>query len=327
MWPPRGRPEQNQQAEKPLPPKNQFAPTRGDATPRSPALQPAKWSADSEYGLLREVLLASPRNLSIVPCNRVSEEALRKGRSACSLSAGRQHRALADLLVALGVRVRMVQPVAGLPDLAFTRDTSLMTPWGLVGLRPGAAHRRPEVDAVLATAGASGIPLLGRVQAGRVEGGDVCLLRPGHLVIGVSGDRTDEEGAAALGGFFRQRGWTVTTTPVDPDLLHLDTHFCVVDRDLALACEDKVDPRFLAMIRALGIRIVPVAAEEISSLGCNILSLGRERIVSSGSAPRVDDALREFGYEVYTVPLTQFTQCGGGVHCLTMPLSRMPGAA
>lgn len=306
---------------------NQLAPNLSGATPRSLTPQQGGWSADSEYGLLREVLLASPRNLSIVPCNRVSEEALRAGRSACSISAGRQHRALAELLVTLGVRVRMVKPVSGLPDLAFTRDTSLMTPWGLVGLRPGAAHRRPEVDAVLATAQTAGMPLLGRVKAGCVEGGDVCLLRPGHLVIGVSGDRTDEDGAAALGGFFLRRGWTVTTTPVDPDLLHLDTHFCVVDRDLALACEEKLDPRFVAMVRELGIHIVPVKVDEIASLGCNILSLGRRRILSSGSAPRVDEALRLLGYEVFTVPLTQFTQCGGGVHCLTMPLSRMPGVA
>lgn len=285
------------------------------------------FGTNSEYGLLREVLLASPRNLSIVPCNRVSEEALRKGRSSCSISASRQHRALADLLIALGVRVRMVQPEAGLADLAFTRDTSLMTPWGLVGLRPGAEHRRPEVDAVLATARAEGLPVLGRVGQGRVEGGDVSLLRPGHLVVGVSEDRTDARGAGALGSFFTARGWTVTTTRIDPDLLHLDTHFCVVDRTVALACVEKLEPAFVAFVRQLGIRIVPVLAEEIGSLGGNVLALGRKRIVSSGSAPRVDEALRELGFQVHTVPLSEFTQCGGGVHCLTMPLAREPAEA
>ena len=29
-------------------------------------------------------------------------------------------------------------------------------------------------------------------------------------------------------------------------------------------------------------------------------------------------------FEVLTVPLGEFTQCGGGVHCLTMPLRRQP---
>lgn len=293
-------------------------------TPNIASGRRGTFGTDSEFGLLREVLLASPRNLSIVPCNRVSEEALRQGRSSCGTAAGRQHRALADLLVALGARVRMVQSVAGLPDLAFTRDTSLMTPWGLVGLRPGAKHRRPEVEVVLATARSAEIPLFGRVDVGRVEGGDVCLLRPGHLVIGVSGVRTDDRGAEALASLFRERGWSVLITSVDPDLLHLDTHFCVIDHNVALACVERLEPSFLAAIRHMGIQIVPVRPDEVGSLGCNVLSLGRKRIISSGSALRVDAAMRELGYEVHTVPLTQFTQCGGGVHCLTMPLSRQP---
>jgi hypothetical protein len=54
---------------------------------------------DSEYGLLKEVLLASPRNLSIVPCNRVSEDALENGQSSCSATASRQHRALIETLM------------------------------------------------------------------------------------------------------------------------------------------------------------------------------------------------------------------------------------
>nr|WP_314443843.1 arginine deiminase family protein [uncultured Sphingomonas sp.] len=281
---------------------------------------------DSEYGLLKEVLLASPRNLSIVPCNRVSEEALENGQSSCSTTASRQHRALVETLISAGVRVRTVQPVADLPDLAFTRDTSLMTPWGLIGLRPGIAHRRGEVAVVLETAQAGGVPILGRVDRGSVEGGDVCLLRPGHLVVGVSEERTTTEGAKALGSFFEARGWQVTMTPVDPDLLHLDTHFCVIDRDVALACVEKLDPGFIAMIQELGIEIVPVREEEIASLGCNVLSLGRRRIISTGSAPRVDEAVRALGFEVLVVPLGEFTQCGGGVHCLTMPLRRQSTA-
>jgi len=282
---------------------------------------------NSEYGLLKEVLLASPRNLSIVPCNRVSEDALAEGRTSCTISASKQHRALIETLMLAGVRVRTVQPVADLPDLAFTRDTSLMTPWGLIGLRPGARHRRGEVDVVLETARAGGVPVLGRVRQGTVEGGDVCLLRPGHLVIGVSEKRTTTEGAQALSRFFEERGWQVTLTPIDPDLLHLDTHFCVIDRDVALACVEKLDPAFVAMIRELGITFVPVREDEVASLGCNVLSLGRRRIISTGSAPRVDAAVRALGFEVLTVPLGEFTQCGGGVHCLTMPLRRQPSAA
>lgn len=214
--------------------------------------------------------------------------------------------------------------VAGFPDLVFTRDTSLMTPWGLVGLRPGAQHRRGEVDVVLKAAEAAGFPVLGRVAEGLVEGGDLCLLRPGHLVIGVSEERTTTTGARALGAFFEARGWKVTCTPIDPDLLHLDTHFCMVDQSTALACIEKLDGAFIRLVEELGIELIPVGMDEVASLACNILSLGRGQVVSTGSAPRVDEILRGRGYRVHPVALDEFTQCGGGVHCLTMPLRRAP---
>jgi N-dimethylarginine dimethylaminohydrolase len=35
--------------------------------------------------------------------------------------------------------------------------------------------------------------------------------------------------------------------------------------------------------------------------------------------------MRKRGFEVITVALDEFTQCGGGVHCLTMPLVRRDG--
>lgn len=278
--------------------------------------------SDSETGLLREVLLASPQHLQIVPCNKVSKHALLNGRSSCGVRASQQHRGLLGALQAAGVKVRSVPPVADLPDLAFTRDTSLMTPWGLIGLRPGASHREGEVNQIVDAAGRADLPVLGRVQEGRVEGGDVCLLRPGHLVIGLSERRTDLAGAKALARFFEPRGWQVTYTLVDPDLLHLDTHFCMVDARLALACTDKLQPAFLNLLGELGIELLPVRLEEVSTLGCNLLALGGKRIISSGSAPRVDDLLRQRGFEVDVVQLDEFTQCGGGVHCLTMPLSR-----
>ena len=290
-----------------------------------PLRRPADSWNDSEYGILGEVLLASPQHLSLVPCNTVSVDALRNGRVSCTKRASEQHRALATALTGAGVAVHIVPPVAGLPDLAFTRDTSLMTPWGLLGLRPGAGHRQAEVDAVLGAAQAAGFPILGRVGAGRIEGGDVCLLRPGHVAIGVSGERTDGEGAEALGAWFTRRGWSVTATPIDPNLLHLDTHFCMLDRGLALGCVEKLDGAFLGLLARLGIEIIPVGADEVATLGCNVLALGRGRILSTGSAPRIDAAMRARGFEVIAVPLDEFTQCGGGVHCLTMPLRRGRG--
>jgi N-dimethylarginine dimethylaminohydrolase len=218
---------------------------------------PAKFKVDSEFGVLEAVLLGSPDRLRLVPCNAVSEQSLRCGRATSPTRAASQHRALARSLAAVGVEVHVVPSSPGLPDLAFARDSSFMTPVGTDRPLPGASHRRGEVDAVLRAAAAAGVPILGRIGTGRVEGGDICLLRPGVVAIGISEDRTDRAGAEALGKIFSAAGWETIYTRVDPALLHLDTHFCMLDRGVALGCTQALDGAFLEELARLDIDIIP----------------------------------------------------------------------
>ncbi len=295
---------------------------------RAPAPRPKArvgGQVDSEYGRLDQVLLADPGHLALVPCNSVSNETLREGREPCRDRAARQHSGLVAALQAEGVDVRLVPADAALPDLAFTRDTSLMTPWGLLGLSPGAPHRRCEVPAVMVAARDAGVPILGRIEQGRVEGGDVAMIRPGVLAIGVSGERTNAMGAEQLAAIYKRHGWEVIRYHLDPHFLHLDTVFCMVDRDLAIACTDVLDERFMERIEDMGIELLPIAYKEARRLGCNLLSLGDKRVVTSGTCSRVDVELASRGYRSIAVDLSEFTMCGGGVHCLTMPLRRAAG--
>lgn len=297
------------------------------ASARTPAhaLAAPGYGVDSEYGRLGAVLLAEPSHLALVPCNSVSKESARRGLAPEPDRAGRQHAALASLLRGQGVDVRIAPAALGLPDLAFVRDTSVMTPWGLIGLRPGAPHRAAEVSAILDWAGSQGIPVLGCVEQGRVEGGDVAILRPGLVLIGISGERTDEAGAEALGRIFRRKGWTVMTCRFDPRFLHLDTLFCLADRDLGLACTDALDDAFLGRLKRLGIDLVPVAHDQARRLGCNLLALGERRVVTAEGCEPLDAELGRRGYRAFPLDLGEFTMCGGGVHCLTMPLARAAG--
>jgi N-dimethylarginine dimethylaminohydrolase len=47
--------------------------------------------------------------------------------------------------------------------------------------------------------------------------------------------------------------------------------------------------------------------------------------VSTASNARVNGELERLGYCVIALDADQFIRCGGGIHCLTMPLSRLPG--
>jgi N-dimethylarginine dimethylaminohydrolase len=281
-----------------------------------------QWGVNSEYGVLREVMLSGPRHLEMVPCNTVTRANLAAGLNCETNRAVQQHDALVRTLERAGVRCRHVRSVPGLTDLTFTRDSSLMTPWGLVLLRLAAEHRRGEAEQVRAAAEAWGVPIFAKIQDGTVEGGDVCLIRPGLVAIGWSGERTTLQGAEALAAIFEARGWRALLTRFDPHFLHLDTLFTMVDRNRAVACVEALDDGFLATVADLDIGLIQASELEVAMLGPNLLSLGRGRVLSAADNHRINGELERLGYDVLTADIDQFTRCGGGVHCLTMPLIR-----
>lgn len=282
------------------------------------------YGAASETGVLRDVLLASPAHLEAVPCCAVTRASLRDGFTACRQTALRQHAALAYALREEGVRVVPVPAVEGLADLAFVRDAVTISPWGLIRLSPAAAHRRPEGEHVAQTAAMWGVPVISPdYEGGTIEGGDVCILRPGVVAIGTSGERTDARGARVLADLFEAQGWEVVLCPFDPHFLHLDTQFCLLDGGTALACRDVLSDCFLEAIDRLGITLLPATYKEVQALGCNVVSLGERRVVSAAHNARINGMMQDAGYRVIPVELDQFTRCGGGPHCLTMPLRRI----
>ena len=293
-----------------------------DPAPSLVASARSDWGVASETGRLTDVLLSAPAYLEMVPCNAVTRDSLARGLFASPGRAARQHRALVAALAQAGVRCHFVPPVSGLADLCFTRDAVLMSPWGLIELRPAAPHRRAEPRHVAEAAFGVGAPRLGRVTEGSIEGGDICLLREGVLLIGHSGDRTDETGARALGDMFQRRGWAVIYTRFDPTYLHLDTLFTMVSARCAVACPEALEDDFLGRLGELGIGIIPASIEEVGTLGVNLLSLGDGRLLVPAGNDRLNAILAGCGFEVIAMELDQFTLCGGGAHCLTMPLAR-----
>jgi N-dimethylarginine dimethylaminohydrolase len=258
----------------------------------------------------------------MVPCNAVTRQSLADGLSLQPLVAAKQHQALVAALTQAGVRCHWVRPIPTMTDLVFTRDPGLMSPWGLIELRPAAAHRRAEPAHVARAVASLGAPYLGRVEEGRIEGGDICLLREGLLLVGYSEDRTDEAGARALGAMFERMGWETIYAPFDPQFLHLDTIFTMLSPDCAVACPGALGGDLGARLGNLGIGIIPATLDEVADLGANLLCLGKECVLAPAHNRQLNTILERSGFEVIPVEVDQFTRCGGGLHCLTMPLAR-----
>jgi N-dimethylarginine dimethylaminohydrolase len=248
---------------------------------------------------------------------------LRDGFTTSTSIALAQHRALHAALQSAGVRCHFLAPDQTMPDMCFTRDALVTTPWGLLALKPAAEHRQAEANHALKALRALGAPLAARVRQGTAEGGDIAIVRDGLVIIGCSGERTDEAGAHSVAEIFRGQGWEAIIYRFDPHFLHLDTQFAMVGDGLALVCADVLSDAFLGDLAAQGIETIAVSYKEARALGCNVLALGERRVLASADNDRVNALLRAKGYDVTAVEIDQFTHCGGGVHCLTMPLTRV----
>nr|WP_242468864.1 arginine deiminase family protein [Rhodovibrio salinarum] len=234
-----------------------------------------------------------------------------------------QYGALTQALSDNGVRVHELpgrEP--HLPYQTYTRDSSQVTPWGPVITQCYRRQRRGEYAAVIEFYRDTGGGLWRYSTAGTLEGGDIHIIRPGLLLLGYSGERTDEAGARQFAGWFEDAGWEVRLQPFPNHFLHLDVLFCMVADGLAVGCVDVLDDDLLEWLDARGIRLIPVTYKEVMQLCCNALALGNERVISAAHAQRVNAALRAEGLQVHEVPLDLFTAGGGGVHCMTMPLAR-----
>jgi N-dimethylarginine dimethylaminohydrolase len=282
------------------------------------------WRIDSETARLRDVLVCPPEHYAWQAVNSVARRTLTDGTRA----PGRddfmaQYTAMTEALTDAGVRVHeLAGREAHLPYQAYTRDSSQVTPWGPVIAQCYRPQRRGEYAAVSAFYDRTCGGPWRRATAGTLEGGDIHIIRPGLLLIGYSGERTDEAGARQFAGWFEEAGWEVHLQPFPEHFLHLDVLFCMVADGLALACVDVLDDDLLAWLDARRIRLVPVTYKEVMQLCCNALALGGDRVLSAAHAGRVNAALRAEGLDVREVPVDLFTAGGGGVHCMTMPLAR-----
>ncbi|EFH12072.1 dimethylarginine dimethylaminohydrolase family protein [Pseudoroseomonas cervicalis] len=291
--------------------------------PPSPSPQPSPWRVASETAPLRDVLVCPPDHYRWLPTNSIARRTLAESRQGPALPhLQAQHAELVAALEQGGARVHRLRPEPHLPYMVYTRDSVVVTHQGPVLCQLERPQRRGEYFFLFDWHRKQASEFWKMSNAGTLEGGDIHILRPGLAVIGHSGGRTDEAGAEQLAGWLRAEGWEVRLQPFEEHFLHLDVLFCMAAPGLAVACEEVLDEDFLAWLRGHGIRTLPVGYRDAMQLGCNILALGGDRVISARGSTALNAALRAEGLTVLDPELSLFTLGGGGPHCLTCPLAR-----
>ena len=288
------------------------------------------WGINSEYGLLRDVLLGAPDGFRWLgeenaQYSALVRETLRSGYRFDRDLALRQHAEMVDAYRDAGVTVHLLDARDELPYGVYARDSSFMTPFGAVvtpARQPAAARRVRERAALLPE---HEIPIYDLVSAGNFEGGDFNMIEPGCVLIGYTGGRGEEVAARQVGGWMEARGHRGALRadrrvlrPHRPDGLHA------------------------------GARSSPPSAStrptRRSSTGCGAADRDRAGRASArrwGSAATssrsattacsrrasrkdLNAKLRALGFTVYDPNMSQFLLAGGGVHCMAQPLRRDP---
>ena len=216
-----------------------------------------------------------------------------------------QWRGYVDVLVANGFELVVVPQAEEHPDSVFIEDAVVVFGDLAVVTRPGTESRAGETAPIPAIVEALGLDVA-RIEApGTLDGGDV--LKVGSTVYVGRGGRTNGEGVAALRSILTPRGWTVVGVPMTK-ALHLKSAITALPDGTVIGYEPFVDeprlfPRFLAVPEPEGAAVVV---------------LSPTTVLMSSAAPATTALIRDLGYEVVTVDVTEFEKLEGCVTCLSV---------
>lgn len=288
-----------------------------------------KWGINAQTGVLTDVLLGKPDYFRWVALNSISAMTFanqeKLGYRFDPQKAMSQHRQMVEIYEQAGVRCHFVEADEGLSSSVYTRDSSFMTPWGAVIASIQTPPRRRDYAVVSEFYRNAGIPIWKWVTAGHFEGGDFAILKSGVVLLGWSGDRSTKEGAEQVAGWIREKGWEVLISPIPPQFVHMDACVVMLEKDLALVCEDALPSYALDYIKEKhGIEVITVTYADCVKLGGNVVSLGNKRVLSMSHNVNVNRQLEERGFQVFVIDYDQFALGGGGVHCSCHELRRLP---
>jgi dimethylargininase len=187
----------------------------------------------------------------------------------------------------------------------FVEDTAILLGEHAIITRPGAASRAGETEST--AVGLARHFQLHRIERGFVDGGDV--LRIGKRIYVGRSTRTDADGIAALAELARPLGHEVIEAQLR-DCLHLKTGATSAGDGVLLYNERCVDPS-----QFTGVEPLVVAPGEPAAANC--VRAG-ERVIMPAGNPKTTGALRDRGFHVVEVDVSELQKAESGVTCMSL---------
>ena len=243
--------------------------------------------------------------------------------------AREQHERLCRALSNAGARVVCLPADASLSlDAVYVHDASLPTDYGVILMNPGKKNRVAESTMHRSFYSGTEARVLGSVSSpGTCEAGDMVWLDARTLLIG-RGYRTNAAGIAQVRAMLAAYGVEVLSAPLPygpgpSACLHLMSLMSMLDERTVLVDLPWLAVETVELLKAHGLRLIEIEYSERGTLACNVLSLGKGRLVAIEENVQTNRRLREAGFDVSTFPGSEICINGsGGPTCLTRPLLR-----
>ena len=191
-------------------------------------------------GKLKQVLMSYPQYLSIEPINVISKHF--KDHQLDKKKIDEEFNLLVQTYQNLGIEVFFLPPSETYPDSVFARDFGACLKDGYILGRFKHEYRKNERKAYEKKMQELNIPQLFKIHEGYFEGGDFFFLDDKTIVIGLL-ERTNQIGYQEIKEHFKNQ-YEVLFVKSDPEFLHLDMCFNLIDEHLALICKDAFDISF-----------------------------------------------------------------------------------
>lgn len=240
-----------------------------------------------------------------------------------------QHQELCLQLREFGIEVVQLPSSSNFTlDAVYTHDASLMSDAGAILMNPGKANRIPEAQSHGKFFRDLGIPVLGKIEPpGKTEAGDMVWLDSKTLLIGL-GFRTNAAGVEQMRALLKPSGIEVISASLPYGMgpaycLHLMSLISPMDENTLLVDLAWLTVETVELLQDRGLRLIEIDPSERDTLACNVLTLGRNRLIALEDNSKTNQKLREAGYNVRTFAGSELcVNGGGGPTCLTRPLSR-----
>lgn len=239
------------------------------------------------------------------------------------IKANSEWESVRSLFEQIGLKVNVIEDQEGLPDMVFCANQSLpfIDADGKRQVFMSIMHsdqRKDEVPFIEQWYRHQGfeIHFLDEDKIDDFEGsGDAIWHIEKRLLWGGYGYRSSHDAYAVISETFDVP--VIAVELVDESFYHLDTCFCVLDKNTALIYPQAFSDKGIELIEAVFDNVIRASQYEAETLfACNATCPDGRNVIIQQGCTDVNKNLRDAGFSVHEVSTYEFLKSGGSVFCM-----------